>query len=326
MARIPVNQMREGDVIDQVFILSGKQLGTTSSNKLYLKADCSDATGQIHCRMWNVSREMYEKLPSSGYVQIRGRVETYQGHQQLVAENLVEISDRSKLDLTELLRKTTKNVTVMQARLKEILQSIRDPDLSRMVGSFLNDADFMNRFSVSPAAQGMHHAWLGGLLEHTLSLLELAQLICPHYPDIDRDLVLAALFFHDIGKTAELSYQFGFDYTDFGKLVGHVTIGVLWIHQRAQELAAKDGKPIRADLLMVLEHIILSHHGQPEFGAAVVPKTPEAILVNMIDNLDAKTQMALDAVAAPTEDSNWTDFKKAFNTSLYRPSVSVKPG
>jgi 3'-5' exoribonuclease len=325
MARIPVNQMREGDVIDQSFILSGKQLGTTSTNKLYLKADCSDATGEIHCRMWNVARDAYEKLPSSGYAQIRGRIEAYQGHLQLVAENIVRIDDRSKLDLGELLKKTEKNVAVMQARVKEILQKIRDPDLSRLVDSFLSDGEFMNKFSVSPAAQGMHHAWLGGLLEHTLSLLELALVICPRYPDIDQDLVLAGLFFHDIGKTAELSFEFGFDYTDYGKLVGHVMIGTLWIHQRAQELAAKQGKAIRPDLLMVLEHIVLSHHGLPEFGAAVLPKTPEAILVNMIDNLDAKTQMALDAVAAPTEDTSWTDYKKAFNSSLYRPSVSQKP-
>ena len=170
----------------------------------------------------------------------------------------------------------------------------------------------------------MHHAWLGGLLEHTLSLLELSVVICPRYPEIDQDLIFAGLFLHDIGKTAELSYEFMFDYTDMGKLVGHIALGTLWINQRAAAISEKQGRPFRQDLLMVLEHIILSHHGLPEFGAAVLPKTPEAILVNLIDNLDAKTQMALDAVAAPTEDSTWTEYKKAFSTSLYRPSITQK--
>ncbi|NNM86822.1 MAG: metal-dependent phosphohydrolase, partial [Phycisphaerales bacterium] len=117
--------------------------------------------------------------------------------------------------------------------------------------------------------------------------------------------------------------EFGFDYTDKGRLVGHIVLGTLWLNQRAQQIAAARGTPFRADVLMALEHIVLSHHGEPEFGAAVTPRTPEAILVNMIDNLDAKTQMALDAVASPTEEGNWTDFHRAFGSKLYRPSISA---
>ncbi len=322
MARIAIAQLREADAVDQAFILGGKQLGTTSTNKLYLKADGTDATGQIHCRMWNISREQYEKLPSPGYVQIRGRVESYQGHLQLVAESIAPITDPSRLNLAELLKQTQKSVPAMQTRLKEVLGSVTDPDLSEFVGTFLNDAEWMKKFSLSPAAQSLHHAWLGGLLEHTVNLLELALVICPRYPDIDRDLVLVGLFLHDIGKTEELSYACGFDYTDLGRLVGHVALGAIWIQQRADEIGRRRGKPLRRDLAMVLQHIVLSHHGQPEFGAAVLPKTPEAILVNMIDNLDAKTQMAIDAVAAPTETATWTDFKKAFGSALYRPSLT----
>ncbi len=324
MARIAIAQLREGDAVDQPFIIGGKQLGTTSTNKPYLKADCTDATGRIHCRMWNVPREQYERIPSPGYVQVRGRVETYQGHLQLVAENITRVEDISQIDLGQLLRQTSKSIPAMQARLREILQQIQDRDLAQLVDSFLSDGEFMKKFSASPAAQSMHHAWIGGLLEHTVNLLELALLICPRYPDIDKDLALAGLFFHDIGKTAELSFACGFDYTDEGRLVGHIALGAIWIHQRAGEIALRQGRPLRPDLLMVLEHIVLSHHGQPEFGAAVTPKTPEAILVNLIDNLDAKTQMAIDAVAAPTEDAAWTDYKKAFGGSLYRPSITKK--
>jgi 3'-5' exoribonuclease len=324
MARIAVAQMHDGDTVDQAFVLSGKQIATTANNKLYIKADCSDATGQIHVRVWNAARDMYDRLPNTGYVTVRGRIETYQGHLQLVADSLSPITDYTKLDLSELLKHTQKNVPEMLARVRGIMEQIHDKQLIALVQSFLSDADLMKKFSLSPAAVGMHHAWIGGLLEHTLNLLELALLICPRYPDIDQDLVLAGLFLHDIAKTAELSYTCGFEYTDQGRLVGHVVTGAMWIDQRAAKVAEKTGEVFRKDLLMVLQHIVLSHHGEPAFGAAVTPKTPEAILVNLIDNLDAKTQMAVDAVAAPTEDNSWTEFHKAFGTKLYRPSITVR--
>lgn len=324
MARIAVAQMRDGDVVDQPFVLASKQIGQTNSNKLFIKADCGDATGSVHVRVWNASRDMYDRLPSTGYIHLRGRVETYQGHLQLIADSIIAIEDHSKLDLSELVKHTKKSVPDMYRRVKEILQQIRDKQLRAIVEEFLSDAEIMKKFIIAPAAMGMHHAWIGGLLEHTLSLLELAVVICPRYPDIDQDLVFAGLFLHDIAKTVELSYTSGFDYTDSGRLIGHVVQGAIWVDQKAQLAAAKLGEPIRKDLLMVLEHILLSHHGVPEFGAAVCPKTPEAILVNLIDNLDAKTQMAVDAVAAPAEDNTWTEFQKAFGTKLYRPSITIR--
>lgn len=328
MARIAIAQLKDGDSVDQAFVLVSKQLGQTGTAKLFIKAECGDATGKIHCRVWNASREIYDRLPSSGFVAIRGRIETYQGHLQLIAETILPVEDRSRLDVSELIRHTQKNVPEMHTRMREILGKIQDKQLRSIVEEFLNDADIMKKFIIAPAAMGMHHAWLGGLLEHTLAVLELAVLICPRYPDIDQDLVLAGLFLHDIAKTVELSYATGFDYTDDGRLIGHVPRGAIWIEQKAAAISAKltaAGKePLRKDLIMVLIHIVLSHHGEPEFGAAVTPKTPEAILVNLIDNLDAKTQMALDAVAAPSEDNTWTEYHKAFNTKLYRPSITIK--
>jgi len=324
MARIAVAQLHDGDTIEQAFVLGSKQIATTANNKLYIKAECSDATGQIHVRVWNAARDMYERLPSTGYVLVRGRIETYQGHLQLVADAITPITDFSTLDLSELLKHTSRNVPEMLARVREIVGAISDKQLAALVQCFLSDTELMKKFSLSPAAVGMHHAWIGGLLEHTLSLLELGLLICPRYPDIDQDLVLAGLFLHDIAKTHELSYTCGFEYTDQGRLVGHVVTAAIWIEQRAAQVAAQRNEPFRKDLLMVLQHIVLSHHGEPEYGAAVTPKTPEAILVNLIDNLDAKTQMAIDAVAAPTEDNSWTEFHKAFGSKLYRPSITVK--
>ncbi|HUO09504.1 MAG TPA: HD domain-containing protein [Phycisphaerae bacterium] len=324
MPRIAIAQLRDGDLVEQHFVLASKQMGQTNSNKLFIKAECTDATGNVHVRMWNASRDGYDRLPNTGFVLVRGRVETYQGHLQLIADAISPIEDPTKLDLSELIKHTRKNVPEMYNRTKDILTQIKDKQLQAIVSEFLNDADIMKKFIIAPAAMGMHHAWIGGLLEHTVSLLELALLVCPRYPDIDQDLVLAGLFLHDIAKTVELSYTAGFDYTDTGRLIGHVVQGAMWVDQKAQLASKKLGEPIRKDLLMVLEHILLSHHGEPEFGAAVVPKTPEAILVNLLDNLDAKTQMAIDAVAAPAEDNTWTEYQKAFNTKLYRPSITIR--
>ncbi|HEY4329881.1 MAG TPA: HD domain-containing protein [Phycisphaerae bacterium] len=328
MSRIAIAQLRDGDLLEQPFVLVSKQLGQTASSKMFIKAECGDATGQIHCRLWNATRDMYERLPASGFVTIRGRVELYQGHMQLVADTILPVEDRSKLDLSELIKHTRKNIPEMHTRVREILSQIQDKQLKAIVDEFTNDAEIMKKFIIAPAAMGMHHAWLGGLLEHTLAVLELAVVICPKYPDIDQDLILAGLFLHDIAKTVELSYGAGFDYTDEGRLVGHVSRGAIWVEQKSQlagaKLAAAGAGPMRRDLVTVLIHILLSHHGEPEFGAAVLPKTPEAILINLIDNLDAKTQMAIDAVAAPAEDSSWTEFHKAFGTKLYRPSITIR--
>ncbi len=324
MERIAINQLQEGDVVNQIFVLTEKVLGTTSTNKQFLRGECSDATGKIHCRMWNVSRDVYDKLKSPSYVHLRGRIEVYQGHLQLIAESMMPVESLDKVDRAEFLRSTKKNVTEMLARLTEIIATIKDPDILSLTESYLQDKDFMDRFITSPAASNLHHAWLGGLLEHTLSVLELAVVICPKYPDINRDLVLAGLFFHDIGKTEELSSQFGFDYTDSGRLIGHVVMGAMWIHKRVAEVSKKIGRPLPPRMVMVLEHLILSHHGEPEFGAAVTPKTPEAIIVNLIDNLDAKVQMVLDAVNDPTVEGDWTDFKRVFGSQIYRPVLRGK--
>ncbi len=319
MQRIAINQLQEGDVINQIFVLTDKVLGTTSTNKQFLRAECLDSTGKIHCRMWNISRDLYDKIKSPSFVQLKGRIEVYQGHLQLIAESITAVENPDKINRADFLRTTGKNVPDMVKSLHEILATITDADLKALVDSFLQDKPFMDRFMTSPAASGLHHAWLGGLLEHTLSVLELAMVICPRYPDINQDLVVAGLFFHDMGKTEELSSQFGFEYTDTGRLIGHVVLGAMWIHKRASEVSAKLGRPLSPRVLMVLEHLILSHHGEPEFGAAVTPKTPEAVIINLIDNLDAKVQMVLDAVSDPTVEGDWTDYKKVFGSPIYRP-------
>ena len=172
----------------------------------------------------------------------------------------------------------------------------------------------------------MHHAYLGGLLEHTLTLMKLANVVCPLYPKINRDLVLMGLFLHDLGKTRELVYDRAFSYSDRGELIGHIVEGALMLQEKTHTLMREHGIRLPAGALTVLQHIILSHHGIPEYGAAKIPATPEAILVSMLDNVDAKTTMALAAARpdrASTFDSggNFTEKQWALDTKLFRPDV-----
>ncbi len=182
----------------------------------------------------------------------------------------------------------------------------------------------MAGFRRAPAAISLHHAFIGGLLEHTLQLLKLADVMLPLYPALNRDIVLMGLFLHDLGKTAELKWEKGFDYTADGNLIGHVVRGAIWLQVKAAIAAKQSGHRLPSDALRVLQHIILSHHGEPEYGAAKLPSTPEAIFIAILDNLDAKTHMALtnarpDQGPAVGSQGDFTDKLWALGTRLYRP-------
>jgi 3'-5' exoribonuclease len=202
--------------------------------------------------------------------------------------------------------------------MKEILATIENADLKRLVGAFLADHELMKQFCAAPAAMSMHHAYLGGLLEHTLNMLNVAKAIFPLYPMIQKDLVLAAIFLHDIAKTQELSFKMGFSYTDTGQLLGHIIQGTQMISQRA-EILELDGTPVARPILDSLLHIVVSHHGQYDFGSPKLPATPEAFMVSYIDNLDAKMNQTANLIENDAGDGgNWTSYQKSLETRLYR--------
>jgi len=183
----------------------------------------------------------------------------------------------------------------------------------------------MGKFCKAPAAMSFHHAFLGGLLEHTLNAMEVGNCIVQFYPGLNRDLLLAGIFLHDIAKIWELSYSASFAYTDSGQLVGHIVKSAIWVEQRAKKAEEILGEPIPQELIDVLQHIIISHHGLPEHGAVKLPGTPEALAVHIIENMDAKLMMALSACRGDgvVGDGNWTDYVKALGGRLYRPDVAL---
>lgn len=323
MGRIFLRDCNPGDLIEDVYVVTGKQLSATSNGKHYIKAFVSDRTTQVASRIWNATREMFNAMPDGGFLRLRGRVENYQNNLQVIIEQMWP-AKAGTFDIADLLPQTTKDIPAMCSRLREILGSLQNRHIAALVHAFLDDESLMGDFCRAPAAMSFHHAFLGGLLEHTLNAMEVADAIVKFYPGLSRDLVLAGIYLHDIAKTWELRYETAFGYTDGGHLVGHIVKAAMWVEHKSREAEAVLGEKIPQQIIDVLQHIILSHHGELQFGAAKVPSTPEAIFVHTIENLDAKLMMALSATRgeAVGGEGNWTEYMKQFGGRLYRPDVS----
>lgn len=310
-----------GDVIDDVVVVTNAQLAASSNGKFYIKAFISDRSAQLTARMWNATRETFSVMPDNAFVRIKGRVENYQNNLQVIIEDFGP-AEPGTFDIGDLLPTTTKDVDGMCQRLFGILGTIKHPETKLLVQAFLDDEELMNDFARAPAASSFHHAFIGGLLEHTLNMMEVADRLVPLYPGVSRDLVLAGIFLHDIAKTWELSYEAAFNYTNGGQLIGHVVKGAMWIEEKARLVGERRGEALPRMLVDSLQHIVLAHHGLPEHGAARVPMTPEAVFVHAIDNIDAKMTMALGATrinpAPAPENAWWTEFLKPFNTKFFR--------
>lgn len=323
MRRFFLKFAQPGDLIDDVYVITGKQIATTTTGKYYIKAFIGDRTQQVTARMWNATRELFAALPESGFVHVRGRVENYQNNLQVIIDNCSPPRE-SSYHIEDLMPTTTKDVKKLFARVVELCESLQNRHVSAIVQAFLDDQELMENFRRSPAAQTFHHAYIGGLIEHTTNAMEVADAVVRFYPKLNRDLVLAGIFLHDLAKTWELKYETSFGYTDGGQLVGHIVKIALWIEEKAKIAAKELGEEIPRPVIDVLQHIVLSHHGEPEFGAAKVPATPEAIAVHVLENLDAKLTMALQATRdeEAVGEGNWTEYMKAFNGRLFKPDVA----
>jgi 3'-5' exoribonuclease len=319
MARKFINEIEPGQAIKDIYMVKEPILRSTTKGDLYIAMFLCDRTGQLNGRMWQATEAVYNSLPKPGFVHIDGRSELYQNSLQIVVNNL-SIVDASKVSIEDFLARTGKDTKQMFEEVKKIVAAVKQPQLKALVEEFLADAELMEKFCTAPAATSVHHSYLGGLLEHTHNMLRVAAAILPFYPDVQPDLVLTAIFIHDLGKTEELSYDMAFSYTDSGQLIGHIAKSYLLLHQKADVLAAK-GTKIDETVLDALGHIILSHHGKYEFGSPKLPATPEAFMVNYIDDLDAKINQVTAAIDNEPGDSNWTGYRKTLETRLYRKRI-----
>lgn len=281
--------------IEGVFLVLQKdQRADRTSGKPYLSLQLGDNTGTVDARVW----EGVEQLPAfevNDVVKVRGRIQSYRNRLQLSVRTVAPVPP-GEVDPSALLPHTSQNVDEMFAALGAMVAAMRDPHLKALLESVLGDPEIAERYKRAPAAKTLHHARIGGLLEHVLSLAHMAEKAASHYPTINGDLLLAGIVLHDVGKIYELSYDKSFQYTTRGKLVGHISIGVEMVREKIRTLP---GFP--PELKLLLEHMILSHHGQLDFGSPVLPAFPEALLLHYLDDLDSKMEaMRATLAAAPT--------------------------
>jgi 3'-5' exoribonuclease len=230
--------------------------------------------------------------------------------------------DAGSLDLSDFIPQTEEDIDVMFEQVKHALRSIRNPHLLQLVKQFVCDEALMTAFKKAPAATQMHHAYIGGLLEHTRNVLEMAMMVIPRYPELSLDLVLAGVFLHDLGKTAELTYDVSFAYSNRGQLIGHIVQCAIWIEEKARCVEAEMGQPFPPELRDALQHLVLSHHGTYAFGSPKLPALPEAIAIHHLDNLDAKLHMYLTKIRNdPDPASDWTEYVRSLETRIFKKDI-----
>jgi len=313
MARKDIADIQPGDSMQQAFLVQSKQLRTQRNGSFFLDLQLVDRTGSVPAKMWDATQVLFGSFAEDDFVLVKARGETYRRKLQLVVTDLRRM-EPSDVDVEDFLPKATRDVGEMLERLGEIVGALTYEPLKELLEAFLADEEFVSGFRQAPGGVSVHHAWLGGLLEHTLAVTEMALSVAESYPNLDRDLLVAGAILHDVGKVEEFGYTRAFRYTDIGGLVGHLAIGAMRVGERAATIAGFP--PI---LLQELQHLILSHHGQHEYGSPILPATAEAIVLHHIDNIDAKV-VAFDQVLLRDQDeqSTWTEWSRIFDRRLYK--------
>lgn len=318
MPRNDVNTLTDGASVDEVYLLSDKQLRANRVGDLYLLAQLRDRTGQISGLLWNVQESEMARIAAGNYVRIRGKVQLYQGNLQIILTG-VEPVPSEQVDPEQFIPAPSQDTERLLARLTEILYSITDPHLRRLMQEYLEDPEVSAGLARAPAGVKLHHAFHGGLLEHIVNVLETAVRVIELYPQVDRSLLLAGIFLHDLGKIRELAFQDTFAYTDEGQLIGHLVIGVEMLNEKTPAVAEALDEPFPSETLLRLKHMLLSHHGSYEFGSPKLPMTPEAIALHHLDNLDAKVNEFSSLIAGdPNPQSNWTPYSTSMQRKLFK--------
>lgn len=322
MKKTYIKDIREKDHVAGEFLVTRKEAGISKSGKPYLNLKLMDSTGELEARVWESAEELGRGFQKNDVVSIKGFAVAYQGGIQVNVTAVVAVKEGG-YSIRDFLPSSRKDPAAMMAEVDRIISGFKDPDLKALLSSIFNDSEIRERFMAAPAAKTMHHPFLGGLLEHVLSICGLAGLVEGHYGSgINRDLLLAGALLHDIGKIYELSYKKSFDYTDEGRLLGHITIGIELIDRKLAGL-----KDFPRDLAVLLKHMLLSHHGQLEFGSPKRPKTIEAVILYYLDDLDAKVNTLQTLISGEGEgDSAWTPYQRLFERYIYRGRPAQQSG
>lgn len=308
-----VKEITDRQVIKDIFLVKTVSRAETKTGKPYLMLTIMDKSGEMACRVWEKADQLLIECPPGAIISLNGQAQTYKGVLQLKVDKIVKL-DSSTIDISQFMPTTSGDIEEMAKEIIQIATSITNPWLRKLMFAFFKNNKFMVEFKKSTAAKMMHHAYIGGLLEHTLSVVRLAQKVCTLYPTIDHDLLVSGALLHDIGKIREFdSNLIPPDYSDQGRLVGHMVLGVEMIHQQVTAI-----KNFPDELAATLKHLILSHHGQHQFGAPALPMMLEAFVLHFLDDLDAKINY-FDSLAGQTtqEGYHWSEYQRHMERFMF---------
>jgi 3'-5' exoribonuclease len=312
--------VQENKVITSSFVVVSKQVKPKKSGDPYLALTLGDRTGQIEAKMWDNVEEALDAFEQDDFLKVKGLINKYKNRFQLTIHKLRRLGE-SEIDFSDYLPKTTKNIDELWQTLTEFVASFQNPHLKNLIQGFMADPEIAQAYRNAPAAKTLHHAYIGGLLDHVVSLFRSCDLICRNYPQVNRDLVLAGAFLHDIGKIHELTYNRSFSYTTRGQLLGHMIIELEML--QAKLLLVPDFPP---ELKTLLEHLIISHHGEYEFGSPKLPMFPEALLLHYMDDLDSKMESMRALFERELEQENpWTGYSPSLGRPLLNTAKFLEP-
>lgn len=312
--RVPVADLKSGTTIHGIYLLAAKETRNTKAGKPFFKLKLSDRTGTVDCTVWDTAM-MPAAIGVGDLAAVSARVTEYQGRAQLEATEVAPAAPGSA-QARDFLPCTYRDIEELKGFLQFHIESVYDRDYAALLRAIFGDADLCAAFTAAPAAKVYHHAYLGGLLEHTVAVTEMCEFVGQQYGRVDRDLLLTAALLHDVGKTQELTFETAIDFTDAGRFLGHVIQGVTLVSEKAKGLPS-----FPETKLQQLLHCIVSHHGELEWGSPKRPKTIEALILHHVDNLDAKVKGFLEIVEGSRE-APWTDLRNLFRRPLHVPRAT----
>ncbi len=308
-----IADLKEGEWIEDSFLVRGIQLSSKKDGKPYLMLKVGDKTGVIDCKIWDQAEVFINKFSVDDFVKIKGVITSYQGIKEINIKQLEKLED-NVVNIRDFVAISHHDTDEMARELYSIISNIKNPYLRRLLTLFYEDKAFMELFKIAPAAKDIHHAFLSGLLEHSIEVAGLCIDIKRHYEDVDIDLLITGAILHDIGKIRELKYKKGFDYTDEGRLIGHILIGAEMVDEKIRQI-----KEFPPKLAMLVKHMVISHQGTYEWGSPKMPQTLEAIILHHLDDLSAKVNIVRKVFEKETiEKGDFSSFNKALGRYLYK--------
>ena len=318
MSRQFIEELKDGDTIEEVFLLADKQLRANRNANLYLLTQLRDRTGTVSGLMWNVTEETCADFDAGDFVHVRGKVQVFQGGLQAILTRVDRI-DSAGLNSEDFEFQPPQDVNSLFERMKEILLAIKNVPIRTLMESFLLDEAIVQKLLRTGAGVKAHHAYPGGLVEHICNMLEVSDRIRDLYATVDFDLVQAGIFLHDLGKVREMDFENAFVYTDEGQLLGHMSIAVEMVTEKITQVELMMNESFPRELELRIKHMILSHHGSYAHGSPRLPMTPEAAVLHQIDNLDAKVYEFVHTIEDdPNGESHWTPYLPRIERKLYK--------